>query len=127
MTNGLRIPCNDDTAAPVTGELVPAVTDMDQSGRVTLRPRQENFAQRLAAHGNAARAHREAFDCDPPTKPATIRQRAYELRNEPQVAARIRELFVQAAEGTTISARTRMVHLQAIAEADPTELVRKVS
>jgi phage terminase small subunit len=91
-----------------------------------LRPKQETFAQRYAAHGNAARAYREAFDCDPGMHATTARRRGYELVHEPAIAARVRELLVQAAEGTTISARARMVRLQEIVEADPGELVRVV-
>src|SRR6202043_1667290 len=83
-------------------------------------------AQLYASHGSAAKAYREAFDCAA-MKPATIRQRAYELVHEPAVAARVRELLVQAAEGTTISARARMVRLQEIVEASPDELVSIVA
>lgn len=114
------------TVTPVpalVGELVPA----DDSRPAALRPKQETFAQRYAAHGNAARAYREAFDCAPDIRPATVRQRAYELAHEPTVAARVRELLAEAAQGTTISARTRMVRLQEITEADPGELVRIVA
>lgn len=90
----------------------------------SLRPKQEVFAQRYAALGNAAKAYREAFEVSPGTRSATVAQRAYELVHEPAVAARVREILAQAAEGTTISARARMVRLQAISEADPGELVR---
>jgi len=92
----------------------------------TLRPKQEVFAQRFAEYGNAARAYREAFDVAPTTSAATVRQRAYELAHEPAVAARVREILAAAAEGTTISARSRMVRLQDIVEADPSELARVV-
>lgn len=91
-----------------------------------LRPKQEAFAQRYAEYGNATRAYREAFDVAATTSAATVRQRAYELAHEPAVAARVREILAVAAEGTTISARSRMVRLQDIVEADPSELVRVV-
>jgi phage terminase small subunit len=94
---------------------------------VTLTPKQETFAQRFAVHGNATQAYREAFDCSGPIRPATIRQRAYELVHSPDVASRVRELVAVAAEGTTIDARSRMVRLQDIVEADPGELVRTVA
>lgn len=94
---------------------------------VALTLKQENFAQRFAAHGNAAKAYREAFECSPSTRPATIAQRAYELVHRPEVASRVRELVAIAAEGTTIDARSRMVQLQHIVEADPGELVRTVA
>ncbi len=92
-----------------------------------LRPKVEHFAQLYASHGNAAKAYREAFDVSPGTKYGTIRQRGYELAHEPAVAARVRALLVKAAEGTTISARARMVRLQEIVEANPDELVSVVA
>ena len=124
MTNGLRIPC-DDSIPTVVAELVP--DDYTPSQLPALRPKAETFAQRYVAHGNAARAYRESYDVSPSMKPATVRQRGYELAHEPAVAARIRELYDQAAQGTTISARARMVRLQEITEADPGEVVRVVA
>lgn len=106
-----------DTAnMPAEGVVLPTV----------LRPKVEHFAQLYAAYGNASKAYREAFDVRPGTRAAITAQRAYELVHEPAVAARVRELLAQAAEGTTISARARMVRLQEIIEADPGELVRVV-
>jgi phage terminase small subunit len=102
------------------------VTPTTNSAPVVLRPKQETFAQAYAGHGNAARAYREAFDCDPTMKQATVRSRAYELVHTPRVAARVRQLYDEAAKDTTISARARMVRLQEITEADPGELVRTV-
>ncbi|MEO8019726.1 MAG: terminase small subunit [Pseudomonadota bacterium] len=110
MTNGLRIRRDAETALSVA-----------------LTPKQENFAQRFAAHGNASKAYREAFDCSGSTRPSTIAQRAYELVHSPGVASRVRELVAVAAEGTTIDTRSRMVRLQDIVEADPGELVRTVN
>lgn len=121
----IRVP-SQLPAEPVielVGELVPNKYDRPAA----LRPKAEAFAQRYTAHGNAARAYREAFDCSPTMKPATARQRGYELAHEPAVAARIRELYEQAAKDTTISARARMVRLQEITEADPGEVVRTVA
>jgi hypothetical protein len=93
---------------------------------VALSPRRETFAQRYAAHGSAVTAYREAFN--PTTaSPATVRQRAYEMAHEPAVAERTRQLLAVAAEGTTVSAKARMVALQTICEADPGELVRVVA
>ena len=103
-------------------ELVPA-----NAGRPpSLNPKREAFARAYATHGNAARAYRETFDVSD-FRPSTVKQRAYELVHEPAVAARVREILAQAAEGTTISARARMVRLQDIVEADPGELVRVVA
>ena len=41
------------------------VTVLAPSGLAELRPKQERFAQLYASHGNAVKAYREAFDCDP--------------------------------------------------------------
>jgi hypothetical protein len=101
-------------------------TDTRTETCVVLRPKQEAFANRFAEHGNATRAYREAFEVGSTMTPATVRQRAYELVHTPAVAARVREILAVAAEGTTISARARMVRLQDIVEADPSELVRVV-
>lgn len=94
---------------------------------VALRPKVEHFAQLYTSYGNASRAYREAFDVSPGTKPGTVWQRAYELVHEPTVAERVRQLLAQAAEGTTISARARMLRLQDIIEADPGEVFRIVT
>src|SRR5687768_10412773 len=99
-------------------------TDIRTETRVALRPKQEAFALRFAEHGNATRAYREAFEVGATMTAATVRQRAYELVHTPAVATRIRDVLAVAAEGTTVSARARMVRLQDIVEADPSELVR---
>ena len=116
---------------PQTIEDTDAHTDIPvvvgASSRPALRPKQEHFARVFAAHGNAVRAYREAFEVRPGTSYASIKQRAYALVHEPAVAARVRELLVQAAEGTTVSARARMVRLQEIVEASPDELVSIVA
>lgn len=112
-----------------SSELVPTMPAEPVSGStaIALRPKVERFAQLYAAHGNASKAYREAFEVGAGTRPGTVWQRAYELVHEPQVAERVRQLLAQAAEGTTVSARARMVHLQSIVEADPGELVRIAS
>jgi terminase small subunit-like protein len=98
-----------------------------RAASVVLNPKREHFAQLYASHGNASRAYREAFDVSAGTKPGTVWQRAYELVHEPTVAERVRQLLAQAAEGTTISARARMLRLQDIIEADPGEVFRIVT
>jgi phage terminase small subunit len=110
-------------------ELVPTAPAEPISGStaIALRPKVEHFAQLYAAHGNASKAYREAFEVRPDTRPGTVWQNAYDLVHDPQVAERVRQLLAQAAEHATISARARMVHLQSIVEADPGELVRIAS
>lgn len=106
--------------------LAPQIGPGDYIPAVALRPKVEHFAQLYASCGIATRAYRAAFDVGPDTKAATVRQRAYELVHEPAVAERVRQLLAQASEGTTISARARMLRLQDIVEADPSELVSVV-
>jgi hypothetical protein len=60
-------------------------------------------------------------------KQNVARSKAYEVAHHRAVAARIRELYDQAAQVTTISTRARMVRLQEIIEADPGEIVRVVT
>jgi phage terminase small subunit len=122
---GQRTTMDNGVPAALPAGLV-TVAPTSNSAWVALRPKQEAFAQAYAAHGNASRAYREAFDCGGTMKPNVIRQRGYELAHHPTVAARIRALFEAAAKDTTISARARMVRLQEITEADPGELVRTV-
>jgi hypothetical protein len=93
-----------------------------------LRPTWERFAAGYMAHGNAARAYRDAFDVSPDMmRPTTVAQRAYELRQRPEVAERIRQLQAAAAEGATISVRARMAWLEDIRTADPSEIIRIVA
>jgi Terminase small subunit len=110
---------------PPTYPLV--ATLVAESQPATLRPKQESFAQLYAAYGNAVRAYREAFDCAPDIRYGTLRQKAYELAHEPAVAGRVREILAQAAEGTKISTRARMIRLQEIVEASPDEIVSIVA
>jgi hypothetical protein len=123
---GIRMMADDCVPAviPAPGATASLAEPVDTP--TALRPKVENFAQAFASHGNAARAYREAFDCSPGIRPGTVKQRAYELVHSPAVAARVRALLAKAAEGTTISARARMAHLQTILEADPAELVHVV-
>jgi hypothetical protein len=100
-----------------------APLDSVQTACSMARPKQEQFAQHFAAHGNATAAYRAAFDCAG-MLPGTVHRRAYELAHDPAVAARVRELLAAAAEGAIVDARSRMVRLQSIVNADPSELVR---
>src|ERR1700683_3832578 len=107
---------------------VPATIPAEGSGGLGLRPKQEQFAQLYAEHGNATRAYREVFEVSTDTTHhGRLRQRAYELVHTPAVAERVRQILAVAAEATTINARARMVGLQAIIEADPGEVARVVT
>jgi phage terminase small subunit len=92
--------------------------------RLTLK--QETFARRYAWHGNATQAYREAFRAGA-MRPNIVSTKAYQELHKPHVAERIRQFMAEAAEGTTISARARMVRLQEILEADPGEIVRVIA
>lgn len=93
----------------------PATTD-------DLTPKQAAFVSAYLEHGNASRAYREVFDASD-MLPATIKRKAFELVHSANVANRVRTLQAAAAEHTVISVRARMVYLQQIVEADPSELV----
>lgn len=82
----------------------------------------EQFARALAEHGNATRAYRECFNVATSTASSSVNRTAYNLAHRPDVAARVRALTALAAETTLISTRSRMVALQRIVEADPTEV-----
>src|SRR5262249_35770744 len=75
-----------------------------------LLAKREAFAVAFVDLQSATLAYRATYDCTG-MLPSTVRQRAYELRHSADVAARIRALYDEAARGTTISARARMVQL----------------
>jgi phage terminase small subunit len=87
-----------------------------------LLARREAFAVAFVELQSATLAYRRAFDCEG-MAPATVRRHAYTLRHAPDVVARVRELYAEAAADTIIDTRSRMVRLQTIVEADPAELV----
>src|SRR5262245_29757540 len=89
-----------------------------QSQGTATSPKREAFAVAFVEMQSATGAYRAEYDCTG-MLPSTVRQRAYELRHSADVAARIRALYDEAAKGTTISARARMVRLQNIIDADP--------
>ncbi len=101
--------------------------DTDVLEPAALRSKHERFALCYAAHGNAARAYRQAFDVNPGTRSNTVAVRAFEIRHRPEVAERIRCLQASAAEVATISVRARMAWLEDIRTADPSEIVRVVA
>lgn len=115
-------------AAPQGANIVTAVdgTLAPAGSPVALSPKREAFAQHYAAYGNATAAFRAAFDCQG-MKARSIRELGYRTAHEPTVRARVRELLAAAAEGTTISARARMMRLQLITEAAPGELASVVA
>lgn len=92
----------------------------------TLTKKQERFAQRLAASGNATESYRQTYR-RLGSSAVALRQRAFVLAHTLAVAARVRQLLADAAGDATIAARARMARLQAIVEADPAELVRIVA
>ncbi len=106
--SGVTIPCN---SSAVTAPLL---------------AQREAFAVAFVELRSATAAYRRAYNCAG-MKAATVRHEAYQLRHAPDVAARVRELYAEAAEGTIVDTRSRMVALQEIVDADPSELVRVVA
>src|SRR5258708_31443421 len=96
----------------------PPVALADELANVT----HEQFARALAEHGNATRAYRECFNVAASTASSSVNRTAYNLAHRPDVAARVRALTALAAETTLISTPSRLVALQRIVEADPTQV-----
>jgi hypothetical protein len=101
-------------------------TDAHTETRAPLLAKREAFAVAFVELQSATRAYRAVYDCAG-MAPLTVRRKAYDLRHSADVAARVRELYDEAAADTMLSARARMARLQAIVEADPGELVRVVA
>ena len=101
----------------------PPGTEIDP---VELTDRQEQFCQRVAAHGNQGLAFREAYNVGPLTRPRLVWDRAYELARRPVIQARIRQLQVAALPAQLFSVRELVRDWVDIARADPNEIVRHV-
>jgi phage terminase small subunit len=91
------------------------------SRAVALTPKEETFCARLAQHGNATRAYREAFDPSGLTY-QSLRQTAYQLAHEPHIEARFYQLLDEAAGNAVVSISARMTELQRIVFGDRGEV-----
>lgn len=89
-----------------------------------LTTKQETFAQRVAADGNAAASYRAVFDVKPNASPHAVRQAAYELVHTPKVAARIHELRNAIAEQFVINTAALKLRQYEVATAPPLTHVR---
>jgi phage terminase small subunit len=96
--------------------------DLGMEHTAPLLAKREAFAAAFVELQSATLAYRRVYDCSG-MLPATARRKAYDLRHAPDVAARVRELYAEAAADTIVDTRSRMVRLQSIVEADPSELV----
>jgi len=105
----------DDGHTESGTELLPAAP--------SLTPKQLAFSRAVCDHGNASRAYRETYDTSG-MNAGTIRRHAYRLMHRPDVAEVVRDMQAAAAEGTTVSLRSRIVSLQQLAEADASEIVQ---
>jgi hypothetical protein len=100
-------------------ELIPK--DMTPAARLT--DAQEAFAVHYAAFGDAAAAYRHAYEVTT-TRRASLQSMGYRTARHPKVAARIRALRnTQAAGDEAVSAARLIADLEAIAYADPRELM----
>ena len=88
-----------------------------------LSEKQETFVQHFVLWRDASKAYRAAFDTSR-MNDSTIYRRAYELRNDPKITARIME--VRQANEAEIQAdlRTLLGDLGRIANADPSKISR---
>ncbi len=106
----------------MTGELTPA----SRPQRLLL-PRQERFAQLLAAGGDAVRAYEITHRRKGNTSRHGMRSNAHRLAHLPKIAARVRELQAATAQDAVVAVKARAAWLQSICEADPREIVRIVT
>lgn len=82
-----------------------------------LTPKQEKFAQLYVELGNASEAYRKAYSAKQ-MKPATVNRVAFELLQNPKIAARVKELGEKAARPHEITAERVMAELAKIAFSD---------
>lgn len=76
---------------------------------------EENFAQHFAAHGKPSAAYRASYPCDH-WKAQSIAAEAYKVLHRPQVALRIHELRMKAAEGYFVAVAEKKAWLRTIIE-----------
>lgn len=89
----------------------------------SLTKSQEDFAAHYVAFGDPVAAYLHAYN-PATTKRSSLQQLAYRVRSHPKVAARIRALRnAQAATDEAVSAARLIADLEAIAYADPRELM----
>lgn len=72
-----------------------------------LTAKQEIFCQQVALSNTYADAYRHAYDTDK-MKPAVIRQRAYELADQPKIKQRIGEILDKRLNDSLLNDRKRM-------------------
>jgi hypothetical protein len=90
-------------------------------------PRQERFAQLLAAGGDAVRAYEITHRRNGAASRHGMRSNAHRLAHSPRVAARVRELQAATAQDAAVAIKARAAHLQLLVSADPREIVRIVT
>lgn len=91
---------------------------------MALTPQQELFARYVVELVNQSAAYRKAYDVSPSAKWTTVSGEASKLANDPEIAARIRELQDIAASQSAIpSLVSRIRELREIESADPNEII----
>ena len=93
-------------------------------GDMALTPQQEAFAQGCVELCNQSAAYRRAYDVGATTKWTTIATDASRLAQDPEVAARIRELQDIAAARTAIpTAAQRIQEMREVEASNPDEII----
>ena len=76
---------------------------------------EENFAQHYGAHGKPSAAYRASYPCEH-WQAQSIAAEAYKVLHRPQVALRIHELRMKAAEGYFVEVAEKKAWLRSIVE-----------
>ena len=76
-----------------------------------LTPKQEKFAQVYVQTGNASEAYRQAYDASK-MKPETITRKAFDLMQDGNVTARLKEIREELAKASQISLKELLEELE---------------
>lgn len=90
---------------------------------MALTPQQERFAQLCVTLVNYSAAYRQAYNVKDATKFTTVANEASRLANDPEIAARIRQLQDEAAARSAVpTLAARIQELREMEQADPRQI-----
>jgi len=87
-----------------------------------LTQKQENFCKAYVMTGNASEAYRLSYECEN-MKPETIHRSAFDVFNNPNVTARIKELNEAAVSAVVMTRQEALERLSSFARTDLADLV----
>lgn len=97
--------------------------ELASTGKLKLTPKQQHFADLLAAGVSDSDAYRKAYDAEN-MAPATIQREAHALANHPKITTALADLRAVARQEAQIDARDLIAKLQGIADAPVQEPIR---